>query len=57
MKVAYITRQYVLTSTIEAVNIKYSIAFVNYSHLIDTNNVLNPCRVHARDGFSELFIH
>ena len=55
-KVPSITVQCILNNTIAAVNRRHYIVFVNYSRLIDTKNVLVPFRVHARDGFSDLFI-
>ena len=50
-KVAFIIWQYILHNAIPAVKIKDITAS---SHLIYTKIVLIPCRVHARDGFSDL---
>ena len=35
-----------------AVNVRYNIVFANYVHLIDTKNVLVPCRVDTKDEFT-----
>ena len=43
--------------TVELVNMRHNIVFVNYSDLLDTKNVPFPFRVHARDGFFHLSIH